>query len=140
MRIVLAADGSPYTKKALAFLITHESLLGPEDELLVVHTQLAMPPRVRATVGADVVKSYQSEEAEKVLGPIRRFLDRHDVHYSCEWSVGHPHEQILRAAKKIKAHMIVMGTHGHGLVGRMFLGSVAQRVVTGADIPVMLVK
>ena len=31
MRIVLAADGSPYTKKALAFLMTHESLAGPDD-------------------------------------------------------------------------------------------------------------
>ncbi len=36
--------------------------------------------------------------------------------------------------------MIVMGTHGHGLIGRALMGSVAQRVVTDAEIPVLLVK
>ncbi len=140
MRIVLAADGSPYTKKALAFLMTHESLAGPDDEVVVVHAQPALPPRVRSAVGADVVKSYLNDEAEKVLAPIRRFLDKHDIAYRAEWSVGHAHEQIIKAAKKSKAHMIVMGTHGHGMIGRAFLGSVAQKIVTEADVPVMLVK
>lgn len=140
MRIVLAADGSPYTKKALAFLMTHEGLAGPQDDVLVVHAQPALPPRVRAAVGADVVKSYMNDEAEKVLAPIRRFLDKHDVPHHCEWSVGSADEQILRAAKKFKAHLIVMGTHGHGLIGRVLMGSVAQKVITGADVPVMLVK
>ena len=140
MRIVLAADGSPYTKKALAFLMTHENLAGPDDEIIVVNAQPALPPRVRSAVGADVAKSYHTDEAEKVLTPIRRFLEKHDVKFRCEWSVGHADEQILRTAKKAKAHIIVMGTHGHGALGRALLGSVAQKVVTGADVPVMLVK
>ena len=37
MNILLAADGSKYTKKALAFLVTHESLCGPDDELYVLN-------------------------------------------------------------------------------------------------------
>lgn len=48
--------------------------------------------------------------------------------------------EIVRAAKKDKAHMIVMGTHGHGLLGRALLGSVAQNVLTQCEIPVLLVK
>jgi nucleotide-binding universal stress UspA family protein len=36
--------------------------------------------------------------------------------------------------------MIVMGTHGHGVIGRAVMGSVAQRVLAEADIPVLLVK
>ena len=39
-----------------------------------------------------------------------------------------------------KAHMIVMGTHGHGLLGRALMGSVAQRVVADCDVPVLLVE
>ena len=140
MKIILAADGSQYTKKALAFLVTHESLAGPDDEVIVVHVQPQLPPRVRSAVGGDVVKGYQTDEAEKVLGPIRKFLDKHAIKYRSQWSVGLPDEQILKAAKKAKAHMIVMGTHGHGILGRALLGSVAQKVVTGADVPVMLVK
>ena len=36
--------------------------------------------------------------------------------------------------------MVVMGTHGHGLLGRALMGSIAQRVITDCDVPVLLVK
>lgn len=140
MKIILAADGSKFTKKALAFLVTHESLAGPDDEVVVVHSQPALPPRVQAAVGSKVAKEYQADEAEKVLAPIRKFLAKHEIQARCEWSVGQAHEVVLKAAKKSKAHLIVMGTHGHGLLGRAFLGSVAQKVVTEAEVPVLLVK
>ena len=39
MKILFAADGSKYTKKAIAFLVTHESLAGLEDELVVLNVQ-----------------------------------------------------------------------------------------------------
>lgn len=140
MRIVFAADGSKYTKKALAFLATHESLAGPDDEVIVIHVQPPMPPRVRTMVGADAVAQYHEEEAEKVLGPIRRFLERKGITHRCEWKAGEPASQILGAARRSKAHMIVMGTHGYGLLGRAVMGSVAQRVLVDAEIPVLLVK
>jgi nucleotide-binding universal stress UspA family protein len=140
MKIVLAADGSKFTKKALAFLVTHEALAGADGEVIVVNVQPTLPPRVKSAVGADVVRDYQQDEAEKVLSPIRKFLGKHDIAHREEWSVGLADEQILKAAKKAKAHMIVMGTHGHGLLGRALLGSVAQKVVTGAEVPVLLVK
>lgn len=46
----------------------------------------------------------------------------------------------MDAAHREKAHLIVMGTHGHGLLGRVLMGSVAQRVVADCDVPVLLVK
>ncbi|RYF43389.1 MAG: universal stress protein, partial [Comamonadaceae bacterium] len=118
MKILLAADGSKFTKKALAFLVTHESLCGTDDELIVLHVQPAMPPRVKTMLGAGAIAEYHKEEAEKVLGPIRRFLDRHPVNYRAEWRSGNSSEELLRAAAREKAQLIVMGTHGHGLVGR----------------------
>jgi nucleotide-binding universal stress UspA family protein len=33
-----------------------------------------------------------------------------------------------------------MGTHGHGMLGRALMGSVAQNVISECDIPVLLVK
>ncbi|HSW17116.1 MAG TPA: universal stress protein [Ramlibacter sp.] len=140
MKIVLAADGSECTKKALAYLVTHESLCGPGDEVLVLNVQPNLPPRVRSAVGSDVAKEYQEEEAEKVLAPIRRFMDKHDIRFRCEWAPGHAAEQVLKAVKRTKAHMIVMGSHGHGVFGGALLGSVATRVVAEADVPVLLVK
>jgi nucleotide-binding universal stress UspA family protein len=140
MKIVLAADGSDTTKKALAYVVTHENIVGPDDELIVLNVQPALPPRVRSAVGADVARDYQADEAEKVLKPIRKFLGNHELTFRCEWVVGNAAEQVLRMAEKSKAHMIVMGTHGHGALGRAILGSVAQKVVVDAKVPVLLVK
>ncbi|MDE2605309.1 MAG: universal stress protein [Burkholderiales bacterium] len=140
MKILLAADGSSYTKKALAFLVTHEALAGGDGHVVVLNVQPAVPPRVRSMVGAAAVNDYHRDEAEKVLRPIEKFLKRHDLSYSTRWLVGPPGVEIVKAAKKEKAHLIVMGTHGHGLLGRALLGSVAQNVLTQCDIPVLLVK
>jgi nucleotide-binding universal stress UspA family protein len=140
MKILLAADGSSYTKKALAFLVTHEALAGEDGHVVVVNVQPAVPPRVKSMVGATAVNEYHAEEAQKVLRPIQKFLDRHGIAYTTRWAVGVPGQEIVRAAKKDKAHMIVMGTHGHGILGRALLGSVAQNVLTQCEIPVLLVK
>jgi nucleotide-binding universal stress UspA family protein len=140
MKILLAADGSSYTKKALAFLVTNHEIAGSEGEVVVVNVQPAMPPRVRSMVGAAAVQDYHREEAEKVLRPIQKFLERHDIPYATRWAVGNPGAEIVKAAKKDKAQLIVMGTHGHGILGRAILGSVAQNVLTQVEIPVLLVR
>ncbi len=140
MKILFAADGSSHTKKALAFLVTHEALLNGTSELHVLNVQTNLPPRVKSVAGRDLVDSYYLSEAEKVLKPIRKFLDLHPITYRADWVAGNAAVDILKAAKKDKAHMIVMGTHGHGVLGRILMGSVAQRVVAEADLPVLLVQ
>ena len=50
MKVLLAADGSEYTKKALAFLVTHESLVNSNDELIVLNVQPPVPGRVTSTM------------------------------------------------------------------------------------------
>jgi nucleotide-binding universal stress UspA family protein len=140
MKILFAADGSKYTKKAAGFLMTHESLADEDAEVIVLNVQPAMPPRVKAMVGAQTVRDYHTEEADKVLQPIDRFLKRHGVKFRTAWTVGVPGEEIVKAAQREQAHLVVMGTHGHGVVGRALLGSVAQRVVTDSQVPVLLVK
>ena len=99
-----------------------------------------MPPRVKSMLGASAVKEYHQEEARKVLDPIDRFLKRHDVTFRTTWVVGSPTDELLAAAKREKIQMIVMGTRGHGVLGRALMGSVAQRVVTDSEVPVLLVK
>lgn len=140
MKILLAADGSEYTKKALAFLVTHESLVNTHDELYVLNVQVPVPGRVKTMLGSAEVAAYHAEEGEKVLEPIKKFLAMHALNYRCESVVGHPVEEILKTVEKEKSHMIVMGTRGHGMIGRALMGSIAQRVVTECNIPVLLVK
>jgi nucleotide-binding universal stress UspA family protein len=49
-------------------------------------------------------------------------------------------DQIARVARRQGADLIVMGTHGHGIIARALLGSVAQRVISRASCPVMTIK
>jgi nucleotide-binding universal stress UspA family protein len=49
-------------------------------------------------------------------------------------------DEIARVAQDKGVDQIVMGTHGRGAVGRLFLGSVAQRVIQLAPMPVTVVK
>ncbi len=140
MRILLAADGSKYTKKAVTFIASHDGLSSPDNEVLVVNVQATMPPRVRSMVGAEAVANYQHEEAEKVLSPVCKFLTRKGMSCRSDWKTGEAASQIVAAAQRFKADVIVMGTHGYGVLGRAVLGSVAQRVLHDSPIPVLLVK
>jgi nucleotide-binding universal stress UspA family protein len=54
--------------------------------------------------------------------------------------VGEAAAEIVRAADECGAEVIVLGTRGRGSLGSLFLGSVAQRVVHLAAVPVLLVK
>jgi nucleotide-binding universal stress UspA family protein len=53
---------------------------------------------------------------------------------------GIAHEQIARTARRQRADLIVMGTHGRTGVARFFLGSVAARVAATAPCPVLTVR
>ena len=53
---------------------------------------------------------------------------------------GEPADQIIRAARSEKADLIVMGTHGRRGLTRLFMGSVAQRVVGLAPCAVVTVR
>ena len=53
---------------------------------------------------------------------------------------GLPADEILRAARRTRADLIVMGTHGRTGVSRVFMGSVAERVVRESRCPVLTVR
>jgi len=52
---------------------------------------------------------------------------------------GHPADQILRAAERFGADLIVMGRRGRTTVGRWLLGSVSERVLRDAHCPTLVV-
>jgi nucleotide-binding universal stress UspA family protein len=53
---------------------------------------------------------------------------------------GRAYDQIIKTAKNRKASMIVIGTHGRTGLSKLFMGSVAGRVVSAATCPVVTVR
>jgi len=53
---------------------------------------------------------------------------------------GDPAEKILHVAQEVPCDLIVMGTHGRTGLGRLLMGSVAEKVLRRAPCPVLTVK
>lgn len=140
MEILLAVDGSIYTKKMLAYLTSHDEFFGSTIKYTVLTVQSPLPPRVRGAVGKDIVGNYYSEESGKVLNPVCKFLRRHDIDPTPVSKVGPVGETIARTADTGPYDMVVMGSHGHGALKSLVMGSVAARVLANCKVPVLLVR
>jgi nucleotide-binding universal stress UspA family protein len=96
--------------------------------------------------GSSLIPS--AEDAARIADAAQRSLDqvlarRRDtsgVEISGVLRAGVPDEEICRLAEEIGADMIVIGTHGRGAVARALLGSVAQKVVRSAKVPVLSIR
>lgn len=140
MKILLAVDGSPFTKKMLAYLATHEDMFAGSNEFTVLTVQGALPPRTRAAVGKEVADAYYKEEADKVLAPVLKFLARHKLKVHSMARVGPAGETIAKMAEAGGFDLVVMGSHGHGALRSLVMGSVASKVLAGCGVPVLLVR
>lgn len=140
MKILLAVDGSAHTKKMLAYLATHVDMFGPRNTFAVINVQVPLPPRARAAVGADIAKGYHDEEAAKVLAPVLKFLKRHDIVPEVTTKVGSPGDLIAKAADSGRFDLLIMGSHGHGALANLVMGSVVTRVLAHCSVPVLLVR
>jgi nucleotide-binding universal stress UspA family protein len=140
MKILLAVDGSPFTKKMLAYLVTHEALFSPSHRFTLLAVQAQLPIHARKVVGKDVVETYHREESEKVLGPVTQFLLRHGIDAKSLSKVGHAGETIAKTAEAGKFDMVVLGSHGHSALGNLVMGSVATQVLALCKVPVLLVR
>lgn len=140
MKILLAVDGSEFTKKMLAYLTTHDDLFTTANQYTIFTAQPALPARARAAVGKEIVDKYQSEEAEKILGPVSKFLLRHGIDAKSQWKVGPAGENIAKFAVSGKYDLVIMGSHGHGALGNLVMGSVATQVLAHCSVPVLLVR
>lgn len=140
MNILLAVDGSTYTKKMLAYLTTHDDIFRTNNTYTVLTVQPALPARARAAVGKEVVNSYYADETEKVIAPVAKFLTRHGINAKSEWKVGPAGETIAKFAEDGKFDLLMMGSHGNGALGNLVMGSVATKVLAQCTIPVLMVR
>jgi nucleotide-binding universal stress UspA family protein len=72
----------------------------------------------------------------------REFMDDpecRDLVASTEVVEGDPAAEILRKANELEADLVVMGTHGKGLLAHAFLGSVAEKILHRIKIPVLTI-
>lgn len=140
MKILLAVDGSPYTKKMLAYLVTHEDTFAKTHDYTLFTASPGLPVRARSVLGKDLIDTYHAEEAERVLGPVSKFLGRHGISAKSSWKVGPAGQTIAKFAQSGKFDLLVMGSHGHGALANLVMGSAATQVMAHCTVPVLLVR
>ena len=88
------------------------------------------------------VKSFEAEIVKGAVKKLREFVDAHFKEQSCETKVlsGDPSDQILKYIRSEGIDLVVLGTHGRKGIDKIMLGSVADRVIKNARVPVLTVN
>lgn len=131
-RILLSTDGSEDARLAARAAADLSGKAGAE--LHVLHAWQSVPHPV---IDFD---SYE-EAARRLLQKESEFIARAGGEVTGSRLVmGPPVDAILDLAEEIGADLIVLGSRGHGLLGRLVLGSVSEGVVHHATRPVLVLR
>ncbi len=143
MNILLAVDGSKHSLNAVSSIISHANWFKepPKVHLVFVHLPV---PKVGGAFGhgpsKEALEKYYTEEGEQALAEAKKMLDAARIPHSDAILVGQPEELIAQHATDEKCELICMGTRGLGAAASLVLGSVANKVLHSATVPVLLVK
>ena len=140
MKILVPVDGSPFTKRMLAYLTAHDEWLGDAHRYTLLHVTPAVPARAASVLDKAVLQSYYTDESEKVFKPIRSFLTKQKISADFVAKVGPAADIIASLAIKGKFDLLMMGSHGHGLIGKLVLGSVTTKVMAHCETPVLIIR
>ena len=143
-RIMYASDFSAASRPALRKAI--ELARSARARLLIVHAVAPVVPPLMGEgmyVAPATWNAMQRDARQAAQRQLARLIqDAKKAGVTAEGIVGDglPADQIVRLARARRADMIVIGTHGRTGFSRLFLGSVAARVVATARCPVLTVR
>ena len=142
-RILYATDYSKASARALdqAVQLAKQNAA----ELLVVHVLEPVTPYVTGDDYGSTelylrLEETTKKEAQSSMHKLMQKLQKLKVKAKSLLLKGSTHDQIIKAAKSRKADMIVIGTHGRTGLTKLFMGSVAGKVVSTAQCPVLTVR
>ena len=140
MKILVPVDGSAFTNRMLAYSAAHQDFMGPQHEYTIMNAVAAVPPRAAAVIEKETLAAYYRDEAEKVFKPIRTFFTRQGLKAAFVTKIGPAAENISALANKGGYDLLVLGSHGHGTLTGLVMGSTSTKVVAQCSTPVLLVR
>ena len=91
------------------------------------------------TYGADAVSPEVTQD-KAYLAKVRSEFQSAGIAADAELAFGEPADEIIKWVEEKGCDLVAMGTHGHRLVGDLFLGTTARRVRHSVDVPVLLLR
>lgn len=153
-KILYATDLSENARYAFGYAASIANRFGARITIIHVLEEISHSATIRLAtmLGENKWQELQDRNIQEVLDTIKTRVETfcHDVGKEleeCPYLVddviikqGEPVELILSQAKEIGCDLVVMGTHGHGLLADAMMGSTATRVVRRSQLPVLIVR
>lgn len=140
MKVLVAVDGSAHSRRAVQHLVKHPALLGRKPRIELLFVDPVLPAFVARHLGRGVIDALHADNAQAALQAPRRMLRRAHLPFHERSVLGDPATEIVNVAKALRSQLIVMGSHGHGTMSGLVLGSVVTRVLATCKTPVLVVR
>ena len=136
--ILLPLDGSELAEQAIPHAIAQARCFQAE---LILFQVLELLPKDRRLSGTIVKEGFAITDklARQYLGRVAVNLQEQNCAVQIITTEGRPHAEIIKYAENNRVDLIVVSSRGQSGISRWLMGSVADRVVRGASIPVLVV-
>lgn len=139
-KILVPLDGSELAEAVLP----HVEAIAKANDAQVVIVRVAINPATEFAmtdpyIAGQMVQSLESN-AKEYLNEMCKRLTEQGLKVSMQIAEGPIADSILQVATDEKIDLIAMSTHGRSGVARWLIGSIADKVVRGANIPVLLIR
>ena len=147
-RVLIPLDGSKVGEAALVAIEERMTRWSPELKVEITLLGVVTSLTHWVVVGeASAPISYTEEELKAIKQRVTDYLNKagetlrsRGATVIARVSTGNAAEEILKAANEIKANLIAMSTHGRSGLRRLAFGSVTDKVMRSANVPVLLVR
>lgn len=141
LTLLIAIDGSRYSDRAVDYAVIRAAATRDGARVHLLNVQVPLSGvNVKLFISKESQQAHYRDEGMAMLAGPRQRLAEAGIDRDFHIGVGDPGQVIVDYAGGEGCDEIVMGTHGRGFLGGVVLGSVAQRVVQLASMPVVLVK
>ena len=139
-KILCAVDLSEHSKEVADYAVLLAK--GLKASVLVVYTAPSLSQYVGFHVPPNTIENFVGEIVSGAEKSMDAFVPENfpGVEAKGQVLIGYAAEEILAHAKEEEVDIIVMGTHGRKGIDRILFGSVAEKVVKNADMPVLTVR
>ena len=92
-----------------------------------------------AVAGRDAVENYQREESHAALAVAEKELTQAGIEFTAGWRVGDVARTIDDYVREHQIDLVITGSHGHGALASLAMGSVSTRLVATLNVPVLVI-
>lgn len=152
-KILYATDLSK--NSAYAFRYAINSAQKHSAQIYILHVLEKLPPSIEGLIGLHIEevrleqlwKEKREEQVRRIQNRLKEFANRElkDDHETLKRVAdilvveGEPVLEILRQIDELNCDVLIMGSHGRGIIGHAFLGSVAEKVLHRIKKPVFFI-